>query len=86
MEIQQYTFKVPIHSINIPLLLQIHPVIVMFCLLMLIVIVAVAIYQDPFTNGFGMAVFILGIPMYFVGKMAKKSSGMNDAMGKLVRY
>ena len=63
--------------------IQVHFSIVLLSFLLLLVIVALALYQDPLINGFGCLVFILGIPMYFLGKLARKADSVQAVMGTL---
>ena len=45
---------------------------------------ALAVYADVYTNGIAIAIFLLGLPLYWIGQAIKKSKKMMQVVGEFI--
>ena len=57
--------------------------IVALCFLVLVFIIGLSIYQNPFENGIGCAIFAAGLPMWLAGRLWANGHTCQAIMGKL---
>lgn len=62
---------------------KVNIVVVVLTFLIMIGLVVLSFYQKPSTTGIGVAMYVLGVPLYFIGKFAYFSPTANRIMDKV---
>ena len=71
----------PTGSLNL-ILFQVPVFLVIGSFILLIIVLAIGIYQDPLVNGLGLALFMAGIPLYYLGEWARQQPSVQRFFGK----
>ena len=61
--------------------LQANIVVVALIYLIMLVLIGFSVYEDPVTLGIGLALFLGGIPLYFIFSFLRKIRGVIHFMG-----
>ncbi|KAK2151772.1 hypothetical protein LSH36_352g03045 [Paralvinella palmiformis] len=59
---------------------KVNTFVAMLTLLITLCIVGLSFYQNPRTIGIGVAIFLLGVPLYYLGVCCRNSTSMNRVM------
>jgi hypothetical protein len=60
---------------------QVNIIIAVLTFLVTIGIVVLSFYKTPATTGIGVAILVLGIPVYLLGVLCRRSAVINRVMG-----
>ena len=56
-------------------------VIIVLVVIFMVFLLSLSIYKNPTTTGVGLAIFLAGIPVHYIGNFFKKFAGADKAMG-----
>jgi hypothetical protein len=79
----QYNLCICILDQRIPDASQVPWPVVVTCLAILLCIIALTVYQQPFQNGLGFAIFLFGVPLRLIGKLCSTQPHCGRVIGEL---